>query len=169
MNAIGLHARETGTISPVGPTTRNVVTGYRRRAAAEKFDQQRSRGGRPGIAFLRAVLRTAHEPRQGTRKRESVAAARARARGDVAIAALFVRGKVSHEAIARIAAADVTALDGGAARVKLPKGSHVFEGAEAAALLELAAAAGAPDAPLIGISKRQIARRMAEAARAARA
>ncbi len=126
-------------------------------------------------AALAAIRATAAQPRRGTRRRESPAAARRRALLDCALVGLLSDGGLRRSEAAALLWGDVACADDGSGRVTVrrSKTDPTGEGAVVAVTRTTMEALAAlrdeapDDAPVIGLSTRQIARRIKAAALAA--
>ncbi len=173
--AVRFEARISDHPNPVGPATERVLAGYRRAAA----DRGRGQAAPMTADDLAAIVATARQPRRTGRGVESAEAAERRGLVDVAVAGLLFHGGLRRSEVAALRVGDVepaahvagavvvtvrsskTKPDGAAAAKRFVKGPP------AAAVLKLRDAAPEPGAPLIGLSGRQVARRIEAAGRAA--
>lgn len=166
--AIKFQARVSNQPTPIGAATERVLAGYRRQAR----ERGRGQAAPMTVANLAAIIGTARTPRRTKRGVESDAVAARRA---------LVHGGLRRSEVAALRAGDVesaahvdgavlvtvrsskTNVDG----VRIDK--RLVKGEPAAAVRKLQDAAPGPEASLIGLGDRQIARMVAHYAAGATA
>ena len=169
--AVRSHARRTGTPSPVGDRTVQVLADFRRTA------DDRGRGqARPfRAADLAAVLATCHRQRRDRRGRESRAVARERGPTDAVIAGLLFMAALRPYELAALRWADVAdAADGNGILITVQRGGQgtkdvrFVKGAVADAVRTLQAKnTRTPEELVVPLSPKTIGLRFKAAARAA--